>query len=49
MRRVVPRSAATLEELSALEAGEYYIYLGTITEGDDCSESYSDVFRLIVE
>ncbi len=39
----------TLEELSALEAGEYYIYLGTITEGDDCSESYSDVFRLIVE
>ena len=39
----------TLEELSALETGEYYIYLGTITEGDDCSESYSDVFRLIVE
>jgi hypothetical protein len=39
----------TLEELSSLEAGEYYIYLGSITESDDRSESYHDVFRLIIE
>jgi hypothetical protein len=39
----------TLEELSSLEAGEYYIYLGTITESDDRSECYDDVFRLIIE
>lgn len=39
----------TLEELSSLEAGEYYIYLGSITESDDRSESYNDVFRLIIE
>lgn len=39
----------TLEELSSLEAGEYYIYLISITESDECSESYHDVFRLIIE
>jgi hypothetical protein len=39
----------TLEELSSLEAGEYYIYLGSITESDDRSECYNDVFRLIIE
>ena len=39
----------TLEELSNLGTGEYCIYLGTITEEKDCRESYSDVFRLIIE
>ena len=48
-RDVAEDEAITLDQLAALEVGEYYVYLKIAAENEISLEENHDVFRLIIE